>query len=110
MIKQLHIRNMIRVERPIYFQTRFADALLVEPSVVNLRSKCEYWYVLGYKLCKCETKKSLTNRTITNLTRSKSSGPSCATSSSASSTKSTRPKCICIDGETTTKRRSGGRF
>ena len=52
MIKQLHIRNMIRVERPLYFQARFADALLVEPSVVNLRSKCEYWYVLGYKLCK----------------------------------------------------------
>ena len=52
MIKPLHIRNMIRVERPIYFQSRFADSLLVDPSVVNLRSKCEYWYVLGFKLCK----------------------------------------------------------
>ena len=51
LIKPLHLRNMIRVERPIYFQNRFADSLLIEPNVVNLRGKCEYWYVLGFKLC-----------------------------------------------------------
>lgn len=50
---------MIRVEKPIYFQSRFADSLLVEPNVVNLRSKCEYWYVLGYKLCKLTEAKEI---------------------------------------------------
>lgn len=55
LIKPLHFRNMIRIEKPIYFQNRFAEALLVDPVVINVRGKCEYWYTLGYKLCKlCE--------------------------------------------------------
>jgi len=52
LIKPLHFRNMIRVEKPLFFQQRFADALLVDPTVINLRGKCAFWYVLGYKLCK----------------------------------------------------------
>eukprot|EP01083_Nonionella_stella_P049312 131446_1 len=52
LMKPLHLRNMILVERPLYFKKAFAESFLVDPNVVNLRNKCEYWYVLGYKLCK----------------------------------------------------------
>eukprot|EP00485_Elphidium_margaritaceum_P012411 CAMPEP_0202686780 /NCGR_PEP_ID=MMETSP1385-20130828/2547_1 /ASSEMBLY_ACC=CAM_ASM_000861 /TAXON_ID=933848 /ORGANISM="Elphidium margaritaceum" /LENGTH=167 /DNA_ID=CAMNT_0049341431 /DNA_START=58 /DNA_END=558 /DNA_ORIENTATION=- len=52
LIKQLYKRRMIDVERPIYYQTRFGESLMVDPKVMNLRAKCEYWYVLGWKLCK----------------------------------------------------------
>eukprot|EP00483_Globobulimina_turgida_P002060 UN02062 len=68
LIKPLHLRNMIRVERPIYFKKIFADSLLVGPTVVNLRSKCEYWYVLGYKLCKLMNAKEISVWMETSLT------------------------------------------
>ena len=48
---ELYSRRMVRIEKPLYFTQRFADSLLVEPKVVNLKAKCKYWYIIGYKLC-----------------------------------------------------------
>ena len=49
LLTALSARNMVTVESPGFYGARFRTELLAEPSVVDLRSRCPYYYELGVK-------------------------------------------------------------
>lgn len=43
-------RNMVKLELPRVFGPRFQVSFLADPSIVNLKDRCPYFYELGLKL------------------------------------------------------------
>ena len=50
LVQKLAKSQMVRIEKPLYYSTRFKEALLADPIVLNLKERCGYFYELGLKL------------------------------------------------------------